>query len=811
LLLKPKNKPTLHKNHFLTSLPLYFFSMKMKIILSVLLLFLSFYAFSQEKLVWVRGKILDERTGKPLAGVNVYFEELKKGAITDDKGVFVLQVPSGTYNISVSNVGFATIKSKINANGSEVNTTLKLAEEVKVLEEVEIYEKRTDENIKTIEMSKIQLDIRNFIKIPVAFGEADIIRAMMLQTGVSTVGEGAGGFNVRGGRTDQNLVLLDEAPLFNTSHLLGFFTNVNPDAVQSVSLYKGGIPAQYGGRLSSVLAIRTRSGNDTVVSGAGGVGLLASRFLVEAPIIKNKASILVAARAAYPNYLISIIENPTYGNSRASFFDVNAKLEFKPTKKDRVLLSGYLSRDVFRLPTDTAFTWQSATATAQWSHTFNPSLFSSVTALVSDYQLTVSGDRDRFDYDLKNSINHKEIKANIVYNPDEKLNVEAGASAIWYTLNPATLTVPEGSNLSPLKIPNEYAREMAVYTNGEFYVTSFLSVSVGARYSFFQNVGPRPLYQYAENQPRSTLSLIDTVQYSSGQVLQSYGGLEPRLSLRLNTGQSSSIKLSYNRTRQYIHLISNTTAIAPADYWKASDPYIKPQISDQIAVGYFQNFKDNGLETSIEAYYKDIQNIIEYKNGARLLLNRNIEADLLPAMGRAYGIELSVRKNYGKLQGQIGYTFSRSFLSVNATFDQENINNGAWYPSNFDRPHNLIVTARYPLARKWTLSWNFTYATGIPTTLPDSRYVLGNRSYINFSLRNEDRIPDYHRLDLSFIYESKSKSKKYSSNVIVSFYNLYARKNPFSVFYGTRFGFDQAYRLAVLGTMIPSVTYNFKF
>lgn len=785
--------------------------MKIKILLSSIFLFLSLYAFSQEKLVWVRGKILDERTGKPLAGVNVYFEELKKGAITDDKGVFVLQVPAGNYNISVSNVGFATIKYKINAKGDEVNTTFKLTEEVKVLEEVEITEKRTDENIKTIEMSKIQLDIRNFIKIPVAFGEADIIRAMMLQTGVSTVGEGAGGFNVRGGRTDQNLVLLDEAPLFNTSHLLGFFTNVNPDAVQSVSLYKGGIPAQYGGRLSSVLAIRTRSGNDTVVSGAGGIGLLASRFLIEAPIVKNRASILVAARAAYPNYLISVIENPTYGNSRASFYDMNAKLEFKPTTKDRLLFSGYLSRDVFRLPTDTSFTWQSSTATAQWTHSFSPALFSSVTALVSDYKLYVKGERDRFDYELKNSINHREIKANIVYNPDEKLNVEAGLGTIWYSLDPATLKVPEGSNLTALKIPNEQGREMAAYANGEFQVSSFFSFSVGARYSFFQNVGARPLYKYAENLPRTSQNIVDTVQYRAGEVLQSYGGLEPRLSMRLTTGQSSSIKLSYNRTRQYIHLISNTTAIAPADYWKLSDPYIKPQISDQYAIGYFRNFKDNGIETSIEAYYKDIQNIVEYKNGAKLLLNRSIEADLLPAMGRAYGMEFSIKKNYGKLQGQIGYTYSRTLLSVNATFDQENINNGAWYPSNFDRPHNLIITARYPLSRKWTLSWNFTYATGIPTTLPDSRYVLGNRSYINFSLRNQDRIPDYHRLDVSFIYESKSKSKKYSSNVIVSLYNVYARKNPFSVFYGTRFGFDQAYRLAVLGTIIPSVTYNFKF
>jgi hypothetical protein len=784
--------------------------MNPKLLLSFLFLFFSFYAFSQEQLVWVRGKILDERTGKPLAGVNVYFEELKKGAITDENGTFALQVPSGLYNISVSIIGFKTIKSKINTNVS-LSPMIKLAEDVKVLDEFEITEKRTDENIKTIEMSKVQLDIRNFIKIPVAFGEADIIRAMMLQTGVSTVGEGAGGFNVRGGRTDQNLVLLDEAPLFNTSHLLGFFTNVNPDAVQSASLYKGGIPAQYGGRLSSVLAIRTRSGNDTVVSGAGGVGLLASRFLIEAPIVKNKASVLVAARAAYPNYLISIIENPTYGNSRASFYDMNAKLEFKPTQKDRLLVSGYLSRDVFRLPTDTAFTWQSSTATAQWAHSFSPALFSSVTALVSDYQLFVEGNRDKFDYELKNSINHREIKANLVYNPDEKLNVEAGVSSIWYSLDPATLKVPQGSNLSPLKIPNEQGREMALYANGEFQLTSMISVSVGSRYSFFQNVGARPLYRYIENQPLNAQNIVDTVQYGKGEVLKSYGGLEPRLSLRITTGETSSLKFGYNRTRQYIHLISNTTAIAPADYWKLSDPYISPQISDQYAIGYFRNFKDNGWETSIEAYYKDIQNIIEYKNGARLLLNRSIEADVLPADGRAYGVEFAIKKNYGKFQGQIGYTFSRSFLSVKASFDQENINNGDWYPSNFDRPHNLIISARYVLGRKWTLSWNFTYATGIPTTLPDSRYVLGNRTYINFSLRNQDRIPDYHRLDLSFIYESKSKSKKYSSNVIVSFYNLYARRNPFSVFYGTRFGFDQAYRLSVLGTIIPSVTYNFKF
>ncbi|TAH21174.1 MAG: TonB-dependent receptor [Cytophagales bacterium] len=762
------------------------------------------------KLVRVRGEILDERTRKPLVGANVYFEEIRKGAITDADGFFTLQVPAGKYNISISIVGYGVIKQEIDAT-NDANISLKLSEKIKVLEEVEITEKRTDENVKAIEMSKIQLDIRNLIKIPVAFGEADIIRAMMLQTGVSTVGEGAGGFNVRGGRTDQNLVLLDEAPLFGTSHLLGFFTNVNPDAVQSVSLYKGGIPAQYGGRLSSVLAIRTRSGNDTIVSGAGGVGLMASRFLIEAPIIKHKASILVAARVTYPNYLISIVQNPTYGNSKASFYDINAKLEFKPTIKDRIILSSYLSRDVFRLPTDTAFAWQSSSATFQWNHSFSSALFSSVTALVSDYKIVVSGNRDKFDYELTNTINHKEVKANIIYNPSEKLNAEAGVSTIWYTLNPATLKVPEGSNLIALKIPNEQGREMAVYANAELQLLPSVSLSLGTRYSFFQNVGARPLYVYADNLPRTVLSITDTIQYAKGEVLKGYGGLEPRISLRFITGKSSSLKVSYNRTRQYIHLISNTTAIAPADYWKLSDPYIKPQVSDQYAIGYFQNFKDNGLEASIETYYKDISNIVEYKNGARLLLNKNIEADLLPAIGKAYGVEFTLKKNYGKLQGQIGYTYSRSLIAVQSTFDQESINNGAFFPSNFDRPHNLIITARYPLSKKWTISGNFTYATGVPTTLPDSRYQFSNKTYINFSLRNTDRIPDYHRLDISLIYESKSVSKKYASSVIFSFYNVYFRRNPFSIFYGNRYGYDQAYKLSILGTLIPSFTYNFKF
>ncbi|MDO1447254.1 TonB-dependent receptor [Rhodocytophaga aerolata] len=763
----------------------------------------------------LEGTLIDKTSKKPVPGATIYVAALAKGTIADDKGYFSLSLPEDEYVISFSAVGYKTQVKQLDIV-SNTTMVVEMEEDIKQIQEIVVRGKGIDENVKSVQMSRITLDLVNINKIPLVFGEADIIKAILLQPGISTVGEGAGGFNVRGGRVDQNLVLLDEAPIFNTSHLLGFFTNVNPDAVQEAALYKGNIPAAYGGRLSSLLLMQTKTGNADKLNITGGISTISSRLSVDGPLIKDKLTFLASGRVAYPNLILSLFPK-IFNGSRAFFYDGNARLDFRLNDKNRLSLTGYTSYDDFKFPQDTLYGWQTHNATFQWKTLLRSNLAFSFHAIHSHYQFNTKGLQPQYAFLLSSIVRHQELKGQLSYTSGNH-RLEAGASAIKYKLDPGSLK-PSGdqSNINPFIARKEHALEYSAYISDEWTLSPVITLQAGLRYSAYQSRGPGNVYIYEADVPRREETIIDTVSYNGRKSIKSYGGWEPRVAVKIGLGAATSLKMSYNRTRQYLHLISNTTAISPVDFWKGSDLYVPPQVAEQGAIGIFRNFAGNTYATSVEAYYKTIQNMVEYRNGATLLLNPLLESDLLRAKGKAYGVELLVQKVEGKLTGQVGYTYSRSLTAVQTPFALNQVNGGAYYPSNFDRPHNLTISTQWKTGRGWTMGTNFVYTTGRPATYPDSKYILNNRTIIGYSRRNADRIPDYHRLDVSFSYDTRKvyaetqTTKKHYSVWVFSIYNMYARKNPYSIYFSNDNSRAQAYRLAVFGMFIPSITWNLYF
>jgi hypothetical protein len=764
----------------------------------------------------IYGQVTDGATNKPLANVSIYDKSQGVGLTTDSTGAFSLQVLPGPYNLTFSAVGYFARTRFIEIGRATVRIQVTLNPDTRQLAEVSVTGRAPDANVSTAQMSVVRLDMKNLRNIPVVFGEVDILKALTLQPGVSTVGEGAGGFNVRGGRTDQNLVLLDGAPLFNTSHLLGLLSNLNADAIQDVTLYKGGIPAAYGGRLSSLLLMNTKSGETDRISVNGGIGLITSRLLAQGPITKNKKlTFLAGGRIAYPSFLLGVFPEPT-NKDRASFYDLNGRLTYRLHENSQLSATVYRSFDTFKFPQDTLYTTQSTLLTARWSQRITPRLSFNLTATQSDYRFFLDGLTQANTYRYRSTIRQRDARLDWLWTvptdrPTPAHRLEFGGSLTGYQLLLGSIT-PTGnnSNIIPLTLPTEQAREWAGYLSEEWTPTRVVSVQVGIRYAQFTNVGPGLAYQYAEGQPRTRESIRDTLRYSIGQKLAQYGGWEPRATVRANLTRNSSLKVSYNRTRQYMHLISNTTAISPVDFWKVSDALIPPQVADQIAVGYFHNFRDNQYETSVEVYHKTLENLVEYRNGATLLLNPTLDADLLQAQGKAYGVEVSIQKTRGILTGLVAYTYSRTLARVPSTYPNLQINGGNWYPSTFDRPHNLTIATQWKWSRGWTFGTNFVYTSGRPTTYPDGTYRLNGTKVLDYSQRNADRIPDYHRLDVSFTKDGRrSSTQRHYSNWSVSIYNVYARKNPYSIYFQRTNTTTKSYQLSVLGTIIPSISWNF--
>jgi CarboxypepD_reg-like domain/TonB-dependent Receptor Plug Domain len=765
-------------------------------------------SFGQNYNAKLEGYVTDFATKKPIEGISVNVRQLRKGVTTDANGYYSISVLQGKYVIAFTGVGHQLAVKELKLY-EDTRLDMEMKESAKDLDEVIVSGKKAEDNTRSVTMGTIKLNVSALKKIPVVFGETDILKALTLQPGVTTVGEGAGGFNVRGGRVDQNLVLLDEMPIFNTSHLLGFFANVNPDVVSDVSLYKGGIPANYGGRLSSLLTINTKNGNSEKWRLSWGAGPISARIMTEGPVIKDKLTLLVGARIAYPNWMISQFPD-RYAKSRAFFYDGNAKLQYRLNKNNSIALSAYQSYDNFKFPDDTLYDWRSTAASLKWSSVINSKLSLDAVLVDSYYEFGMKGLKDFYGFYLKSSIEHQEAKVNFLYTPSEKHKIEWGANIINHKVSPSTLN-PDGveSSINRQSIRDEFARETAGYVSWEFAITKLLSIQLGGRFSSFSQLGNGRVNNYEAGAPKTKESIIDSVSYSDGQVIKTYSGFEPRLSLKIGLDDNNSVKLSYNRMRQYLHLISNTTAISPVDFWKISDTHIQPQVGDQYAIGFFKNLNDDMFETSIEGYYKDILNMIEYKNGATLLLNPILETGLLNAIGKSYGVEISFKKNKGKITGQGSYTYSRSFAKVQTPFPLDLVNRGDWFPSNFDRPHNVVGSVSAQVGKGWTFAGNFTYTTGRPITYPDGLFIFNNQFGNNYSLRNADRLPDYHRMDLSISKDTRhSKDQKKYAVWNFSLYNLYGRNNAYSI-YSTRFNrTNRFYQLSVLGSIIPSITFN---
>lgn len=759
-------------------------------------------AFGQEKHT-LSGYIRDAASGEELIGASVYATDIDKGTTSNVYGYYSLTLPEGTYALKIQYLGYEPIYEEI-ALTEDISRNFELGESSEKLDEVEVVgERSSTQNIESVEMSVASLDITSIKKIPAIFGEVDIVKSIQLLPGITNAGEGVGGFFVRGGGVDQNLILLDEATVYNASHLLGFFSVFNPDAIKDVKLYKGGIPAQFGGRLSSLMDIRMNEGNMKQWSVRGGIGLISSKLTVEGPIKKDKASFIVSGRRTYADLFLKLSRNEELRNNTLYFYDLNAKINYKINEKNRIFLSGYFGQDRFILGNAFSTDWGNTTATVRWNHLFSPKLFSNFTFVFSKFKYSLGVPEGAFAFDWDASIQDFSLKSDFTAFVTPNVSLKFGFIATHHTFEPANFrpTGEEGESiLTAFKVPNKHAIEPAVYLSSEQKIGSHVVLQYGLRYSAFYNIGPGRVYQYEEDGE----TVADTTFYSSFEGIKFYHGLEPRFSANFIINEANSIKTSYNRTRQYLHLISNSTVSSPFDIWVPSDPYIEPQIADQVALGYFRNFFDGKIETSVEVYYKKMQNLIDYKDNAELILNDKIETELLSGDGQSYGAEFFIKKPGGRFNGWISYTLARTERTI------PGINDGETYPATYDRRHNLSVVGNFEITEQWTVSANWVYYTGLAVTFPVGRFNYNGVITPIFSDRNGYRLPDYHRLDLAINY-SWQKRKTWSNQINLSFYNIYNRKNPFSyTFRQSGPNETEAVKTYLFG-IVPSFSYSFKF
>ena len=768
---------------------------------------------AQEKFT-LSGTISDANSNETLIGVNIYVPELKIGTSTNSYGFYSLTLPEGTYTFEFSYVGYQTIVSEIAMTANvKKNVSLGSGE---LLEEVIITEK-TRTNIRKAEMSVNKLSIATIKKMPVVLGEVDVIKSILLLPGVTNAGEGASGFNVRGGGADQNLILLDEATIFNSSHVFGFFSVFNPDAIKDLKLYKGGIPARYGGRGSSVLDIYQKDGNSKEFHMNGGIGLISSRLLAEGPIVKDKGSFLIGGRGSYAHLFLKLADN----DNAAYFYDLNAKLSYKLNENNSLYFSGYFGRDVFKLADSFTNIYGNSTLNLRWNHLYSDKLFSNLSLIYSDYYYGLKLDFVGFQYD--SGIKNYNIKYDFKNYISENLKLNFGANAIYYDFNPGTINPTNSSSgINSRQLEQKYAFEPALYLEAEHDFSKKLSLMYGLRYSMFYRLGQSTVNIYENNQAvtyNETLKIyekgkpIGTEFFDSNKTLASFDNLEPRVAVAYALNDKQSVKASYNRMIQYLQLVSNTSSPTPLDVWTPSDRYIKPQIVDQVALGYFQNFNDDAYSLEVESFYKIVKNRIDYIDGADLIANEALEQIILNGKLRAYGLEVMFRKNTGKFNGWISYTLSRSEQQTpGRTATEIGINNGNWYKSAYDKLHNIAITAAYDLNKKWSFGANFALQSGQPVTFPNGQYQYQDITIPSYGLRNEERLPTYHHLDLAATYTPKPDKKKgWQGEWVFSVYNIYNRSNAASInFSQNDNGANEAVRFSIFG-VVPAVSYNFKF
>ena len=784
------------------------------------ILFLSFNTFilysnlllGQEK-VTLSGYVSDINSKETLIGVNIIVSKQQIGTITNEYGFYSLTLPKGDYVLQINYLGYKTKKEYINLS-KDITKNFELNQQSEVLDEIILEENIEVLNIKSPQMSVNRLAINTIKKIPAVLGEADIIKSITLLPGITNAGEGASGFNVRGGAADQNLILLDEAIIFNSSHLFGFFSVFNPEAIKDIRLFKGGIPALYGGRASSVLNIYQKEGNKNEFKSQGGIGLISSRLLIEGPIKKGKSSFLIGGRSSYAHLFLPLIES--INNNKAYFYDLNTKLSYNLDEKNTLYLSGYFGRDVFDIDNLFDLAYGNSVANFRWNHLFSNKLFSNLSLIYSDYDYTLDFGLAEFDWNL--GITNFNFKYDFKNYLSDKLKLEYGLNSIYYKFDPGLIQpTEETSSIQTRKLEDKFAFENALYSGLNYQLKKNITLQAGLRLSQFIRLGQK-LNTYQNNNP---LTYIDSskayeeavptgsITYSKGDVIKTFTKLEPRFSLAYQIRTNQSIKLSYNRMAQYLHLISNTNSPTPIDVWAPSGKFIDPQLLDQFAIGYFKTFKNNSYNIEVEAFHKIIDNRLDYIDGAELIANDAIEQVLLSGEAKASGLELLIRKNEGKLTGWLAYTLSRSEQRTpGRTQNEVGINNGQWYFTPYDKTHDISITSNYNLNKKWNFNLNFIYQTGQPITYPNAQYQFSGFSIPNFESRNSSRLPSYNRLDISAIYTPENKKGQW----VLGVYNVYNRKNAASIRFQENLdtGINEALRLTIFG-IIPSVTYNFKF
>jgi len=761
--------------------------------------------------VVISGYITDKDTKEPVGGVTVFNQKLSIGTISNNYGFYTLTMPRGIHMLHYSFIGMREKAINLNLYGAgelniEMNSMLIPLKETVVSAQKSL-------TIQRFEVGVEKINITSFKLLPTSMGESDIIKSVLLIPGVQSVGEGSSGFNVRGGSVDQNLILLYGAPVYNASHFFGFFSAVNSDIIRDVTLYKGGIPSRYGGRISSVLDIGAKEGNRKEFAGSAGISPITTHLSIEGPIIKDTLTYLFTARTTYSNWIFGLIDNPSLQNSRASFYDLNGKITYDINRNNKIDISSYYSHDAFRFNSDTVYSYDNNIFALKWRHFFNSKFFSSVSVNNSYYNYDISSNNIKTEaFNLSHKVNSTGFKADFNWFLGRN-EINFGLDMDNYTISPGSfLPGGDSSLVIPKYLPREKALESSLYIEDKFILNNYVSFNVGIRISSFLSFGPQSVMLYNPEYSKSLSTITDTLYIKRGGTSSKYAGPEFRVSVNFRLSDKNSIKLNYNRTRQYLHLLSNSTSIAPSDTWKLSDYYLKPEVGDQVAVGYYKMLFNSSFELSAELYYKMIKNMVDFKGGTNLVMDENIEKDIVNVQGRAYGLEVVFKKTEGKIRYNVGYTYARTFLKSTGIFSDEIINNGKWFPANFDKPHDLSVTFNYLFSRRLSFSSNYIYSTGRPITYPVATYNIGDKTFVHYSDRNKYRIPDYSRLDISLRISGNLKSRRIAHPYwTFSVYNLLGRQNVYSIYFQKEYGEVKGYKLSVFGQAIPSVTFSFDF
>ena len=760
----------------------------------------------------LQGTLVNSETGQPLENVAITINNSSLGTATDEAGQYSIELPAGENLISANSLGFQKVTKRIIMyNNGSFDFTLK--QSLEGLDEVLLIG-NLNKNVEDTNMGTSEIDVAQIKNIPLVLGERDVFKAAATLPGIASAGEGASGYNVRGGKTDQNLILLDNGVLYNPVHFFGIFSAINPFTSNEVTVYKGHVPAKFGGRLSSVFDIKTKQANTTKFSGEASIGPVTSNLVLETPIIKNKAGILVGGRTTFSNIILRNLDEEELRKSEASFYDVVVKYNHELDEKNKIAATGYYSSDAFSITSDSLFSYNNRMVTMQWDHAFNENHKATISLGNSDYgfNLDFDGQSNR-NFDLGYQLNETNLKTSVVHKLNERHTLGYGISGKLYRNDPGTIA-PKGENsiVTPKDLNRERALESAVYVSDIFDITERLTAEAGLRFSFFAALGEGVQNIYLEGSPRSDATIVETRSFGSNEVVESYTTPEYRVALRYLLAPDLSVKASINRQAQYLHRLTTNTTASPVDTWKLSDINIEPQRGVQYSLGLFKNFKQGMYETSIEGYYKTATNVLDYKVGAEVLLNERLEQEVLQGEGKSYGVEFLLKKTKGRLNGWVGYTYARSFIKLDSEFEEARVNNGEFFPSNFDKPHDFSAVANFKITKRFSFSGNFVYQTGRPVTVPVGNFIVNNTEFVLFSDRNEFRIPDYYRLDLSFNVEGNHKVKKLAHSFWnISVYNVLGRNNPYSVFFVAEDGDVKAFQTSIFSVPIPTISYNLKF